>query len=318
VRVTILTLTLAVLVAGCGAGVNESENARSKAPDIARGEAAVVGSDSISVADIDGLLHEAAVSFGKLGRPFPAQGTPYYLDLRDEAVRYLVERSALLQEAKRLGAHVEEVDLERELSRVDRKTFLEERQRSGLTIARVRQDVHDSLLTVALFQAVVSRKAVGESNVEAMNNWERHLASLVESAKYAPEFRPSKKPRSPIPPELAALPKGKGPCDLKQGTFTIRQVAAHGCMGTIGVGIPGIDGPGCGEIPIDDFATAGLAAPDTAYGDYEETLMDTAPSCVPYPSTTYTITTGEGPCFGGPQPGDSTPTTCKRTIISAN
>jgi hypothetical protein len=317
-RAAIPALALTVLVVGCGTRVVERENARSETPDIARGEAAVVGSDAISLADIDALLREAAVSFRTLGRPFPEQGTPYYLDLRDEAVRYLVERSARLQEAKRLGAHVEHADLERELSRIDRKTLLEEEQRSGLTIARVRQDVHDSLLTVALFQAVVSRKAPGESNVEAMKKWERHLASLVESANYAPGFRPSKRPRSPTPPELAALPKGKAPCDLKDGTFTIRQVAAHGCSGEFGVGIPGVDGPGCGEIPIDDFATAGLAPPDTAYGDYEETLMDTAPVCMPYPSTTYTITTGEGPCFGTPLPGEQTPDSCKQTIISAN
>lgn len=312
-RAAIPALMLTLLLAGCGAASTE----RSQAPDTEH-EIAVVGSKAVSKADVEVLLDEAAVSFRALGRPFPSEGTPYYLDLRDQAVRYLVERSARLQEAERLGAHVDEADLEGELARIDRKMLLEAEQRSGLTMARVRQDVHDSLLNVALFDAVVSRKDAGESNVEAMKKWERHLDSIVGEAEYTPGFRPAKEPRSPVPPELADLPNGRDPCDLKNGTYTIRQVAAHGCSEEFGVGIPGVDGPSCGDIPIDDFATAGLASPDTAYGSYEETLMDTAPSCVPYPSTTYTITTGRGPCFGIPPPNGRTRESCAQTVISAN
>ena len=102
----------------------------SGAPDPANGDVATIGSDTISSADVDALMQETALSFRALGRPFPEVGTPYYLDLRDEAVRYLVEQSARKQEAVRLGAKVERSDLERELERIDRKTLREQARRS--------------------------------------------------------------------------------------------------------------------------------------------------------------------------------------------
>ena len=136
---------------------------------------------------------------------------------------------------------------------------------------------------------------------------------------YAPGWRPAKRLRSPIPPELQDLPKAKGPCDLKDGTFTIREVASHGCLADWGPPIPGVDGTPCPEIPIVDFAVQGLSDDDPAYLAYEETLMDTAPSCVPYPSTTYTVQTAKGPCFPyGPDDPCIDEGLVPRTMITAN
>lgn len=295
-RATVIALAvLTLILAGCGAGP-PSGSQSSGAPDPANGDVATIGSDTISSADVDVLLQETALSFRALDRTFPQSGTPYYLDLRDQAVRYLVEQSAREQEADRLGARVEAADLDRELERVDQKAFRRTALRSALTMDRVSTDIHDWLLRIALFRAVVSQKQSGETNVEAMKRWERRVDEQIDATAYAPGWRPAQRLRSPIPPELQELPKAKGPCDLKNGTFTIREVAAHGCAQDFGLGMPGVDGTPCGEIPIDDFAVAGLSE-DPAYSAYESTLMDSAPSCVPYPSTTYTVQTGKGPCF---------------------
>jgi hypothetical protein len=242
-------------------------------------------------------MRETAVSFHALGRPFPDVGTPYYLDLRDQAVRYLVEKSAREQEAVRLGAEVDRSELERKLEQVDRKAFREQARRSGLTMDRVSADLHGQLLELALFHAVISQKQAGETNAQAMKGWEQHVDEQISTAVYAPGWKPAKRLRTPIPPELQDLPKAKGPCDLKNGTFTIREVAAHGCVDDWGPPIPGVDGTPCPEIPIGDFAVEGLSDDDPVYLAYVETLMDTAPSCAPYPSTTYTVHTGKGPCF---------------------
>jgi hypothetical protein len=294
-RTTILALALTFLLAGCGGRQPGSRAAQG--PDSRSGEKiATVGSQVVTTTDLDALLQETALSFRALGRPWPDVGTPYYLDLRDAAVRSLVEQSIRKQEAARLGAKVDPSDLERELEQIDRKAFREQARRSGLTMDRVSADVHGMLQRLALFRAVVSQKHSGETNVEAMKRWERQVDEQIATAVYAPGWRPAERLRSPIPPELQDLPKAKGPCDLKKGTFTIREVAAHGCVEDFGVGIPGADGTPCPEIPIGDFAVEGLSE-DPAYSAYEETLMDTAPSCVPYPSTTYTVRTGKGPCF---------------------
>lgn len=183
---------------------------------------------------------------------------------------------------------------------------------------RVRTDVHAQLLRLALFRAVVAQKQSGETNAEAMKQWEQQVDKKIAVAAYAPGWRPAERLRSPIPPELQDLPKAKGPCDLKKGTFTIRQVAAHGCAQEFGVLRPGVDGKPCPEIPIDDFAVEGLSE-DPAYSAYEETLMDTAPSCTPYPSTTYTVQTGKGPCFPyGPEDPCTKSGPVRQTWISAN
>jgi hypothetical protein len=296
-RAVIPVAALILLLAGCGGAARSNpENQAAGPPDPANGDVATVGSDTIFSADVDALLQEAAVSFHALGRPFPKVGTPYYLDLRDQAVQDLVEQSAREQEAVRLGAEVDPSDLERELEQVDRKAFREQARRSGLTMDRVSADLHGWLLQLALFRAVVAQKGSGETNVQAMKRWEQQVDEQIATAAYAPGWRPAERLRSPIPPELQNLPKAKGACDLKKGTFTIREVAAHGCVEDWGVGIPGADGTPCPEIPIDDFAVEGLSG-DPTYSAYESTLMDSAPSCVPYPSTTYTVETGKGPCF---------------------
>jgi len=192
------------------------------------------------------------------------------------------------QEAARLAVRVDEEAIEREVSDVDPKELQEELRRSGLTMARVREDVHDSLLDVAIFKTVVAAKEPGESPTQAMKRWQDRVDGLIAAADYAPDWRPAERARSPIPPELKDMPKAKGPCDLKKGTFTLREVWAHGCAEHFGIPLPGVDGQACREVPIDDFVVAGLSQ-DEGYAAYEEDLMDTAPSCVPYPGTKWTV-----------------------------
>lgn len=313
-RTTILALGATLLVAGCGAG------SPAQGPDSTTGERiATVGSEAVTTAGVDALLRETVVSFRALGRPFPDVGTPYYLDLRDQAVRDLVGQSARGQEAVRLGAEVDRSELDRRLEQVDRKVFREEALRSGLTMDRVSTDLHGQLMELALFHAVISQKQAGETNAQAMKRWEQLVDEQISSAVYAPGWKPTERLRSPIPPELQDLPKANGPCDLKNGTFTIREVAAHGCLEDWGPPIPGVDGTPCPEIPISDFAVQGLSDDDPAYFTYEETLMDTAPSCAPYPSTTYTVHTDKGPCFPyGPDDPCTDGRLIPRTMIIAN
>lgn len=282
-RASILVLFSTLVLAGCG--TSSVESASSGEDEI---EVAAVGERAISKADVDALLDEAAVSFRALGRPFPEKGTPYYLDLRDQAVVYLVEQSAKEQEAERLGAEVDPADVERDLERLDQEAFQEQSKRAGLTMDRVRAEVQNWRLRLALFEAVVSRKKAGETNFEAMQRWEEQLRAQIAATEYAPGWRPATSLRSPIPPELQDLPKPRAGCDLEEGTFTLREVAAHGCITKLGVPIPGVDGTPCREIPVSVFGIAPLAQ-TAAYGAYESQLMNTASSCVPYPETEYTF-----------------------------
>jgi hypothetical protein len=285
-----LVVVLAAVVAGCGA---RSETAR----DGSAQDVATVGSETITSDQVDAILDETAASFRALGRPFPDAGTPYYLDLRDQALQYLLRRAADEQEADRLNVGVNDGDVDAEFDRLDPAVLQEEEQRMALTAERVRTDIRDRRLMMALFAEVVARKPENETGLEAMRAWDEHVKSEVRSAHFADGWEPAAEPRSPIPPELQDLPEPERECDLQTGTYTLREAAAHGCVAKLGIPIPGKTGKLCPDIPIRDFAVFDLP-PDGPYLQYQMSLMDTAPSCAPYPETTVTLTGDGGDCTG--------------------
>jgi SurA-like N-terminal domain len=291
----VLVVVLSAVVAGCG-GRSETARDRPAQLDPSRGDVAVVGTETITSPQVDAVLDETAASFRAVGRPFPAAGTPYYLDLRDQAVEYLLRRSAREQEADRLNVSVDQGDVDAEFDRLDPAALQREEQRMGLTVERIRTDIRDRQLLMALFAAVVARKPENESGLEAMRAWDDHVSSEVRSTDFAPGWEPSDEPRSPIPPELQNLPEPHGACDLHTGIYKLREVAAHGCMATLGIPLPGKTGKLCPDIPIRDSFTAYNLPPDGPYLQYQESLMDTAPSCAPYPDTTFTFRDDRGGC----------------------
>ncbi len=291
----VLVVVLTAVVAGCGA---RSETARDRPAqlDPSRGDVAAVGIETITSAQVDAVLDETAASFQALGRPFPEADSPYYLDLRDQALEYLLLHSAQRQEADRLNVTVDQADVDAEFDRLDPAALQGEEQRMGLTVERVRTDIRDRQLLVALFAAVVARKPENETGLEAMRAWDEHVKSEVRSAQFAPGWEPADEPRSPIPPELQDLPEPQGACDLHSGTYSLREVAAHGCLAKLGVPLPGKTGRLCPDIPLRDSFTAYNLPSDGPYLQYQESLMNTAPSCAPYPETTFTFTDDSGDC----------------------
>ena len=276
-RTAILALISTLVLAGCGS----LEQQASKDAGV---EVAWVGDQAVTKGDVDALLDEAAISFDALGRPFPKEGTPYYLDLRDQALLHLVEESVKEPEAERLGTAVDPADVERDLKRVDQEAFEEESERAGLTMDRVRANVESWRLRLALFSVVVAQKEPGETNWEVMRGLEERLQAKIAAADYAPGWRPATSLRSPVPPELQNPKEPTAECDLKDGPFTLQEVAAHGCLRQFGVPVPGVDAKPCPEIPIHDFGISPLAD-NAVYSAYESRLMNTAPSCVGYPET---------------------------------
>ena len=284
----VLVLLASVVVAGCGAR-SDSTRDRPVEFDPARGDVAQVGTDTITSDQVDGLLDETAASFQALNRPFPEAGTPYYLDLRDEALQYLLQRAMDDQEAERLDVSVDEGDVDAEFDRIDPAVLRQEEHRIGLTAERVRSDIRDRHLVEALFAAVVAHKPENETALEAMSAWDEQVKSEIRSARFAPGWEPVDEPRSPIPPELEDLPDPPHECDLSPGTYTLREAAAHGCVAKLGIPIPGKTGKLCPDIPIRDSITAYSLPSDGPYLQFQESRMDTAPSCAPYPETTVTL-----------------------------
>src|SRR5437870_11340789 len=158
VRLGLLAVALALVVAGCGVQKHSTP---------AAAEVALVGSDAVTGTQVAGLLDELRRSFKARGRVFPATTDPYYADLQDEAVRYLVERRLREQVAARLGIEISEGDVEHSLRPLDAsdRTFMRE---NGLATDEQRRDARDHLVDFETYRAIARSRKSGETVHEAL------------------------------------------------------------------------------------------------------------------------------------------------------
>jgi hypothetical protein len=226
---------LILIASACGARSTQEEP--SNEPVAAR-----VGDDVVRVDDIDALLAEARPIFRKRGRVFPARSDPYYADLRDEAVRYLVERTLREQLADRLGIDVDE-------SR--------------------RKDSLD----VEIYMAIAKLRDDGETVRQALARYRRELEDDFAEVTYAPGYLPAVHRRS-MPPELRSPPEPKAKCDLKPGMYPYLRARAHGCLGAGDVDLTYMFPP-CPEIPA-GLIDPGFTEAEAESGYAEYTMSGTA------------------------------------------
>ena len=260
------------VAAGCGA-----------APEAGGPPVATVAGRDVTAAEVTAVLDETRRSFARWGRPFPGEGAPYFLDLRDEAVRYLVRREAVHDAARDLGVSVTAADVDaylaatRTAAHETEEEFWASVRDQALAETRVRADVHDLLLGQRAFARLQ------EDGVERpLERWRSLVDERAARARYAAEWEPAPERRAPVPPELTTLPEPAAECDLPPGDYDLLEAYRHGCIDDILV--PGRDGEPCTEVPPDDFVVAGFGvADDPAWEDAVLAEADTAPSCVPYP-----------------------------------
>lgn len=173
-RLLLAPIAFASLAVGCG----------HDRPSVPAGAIAVVGDREVARSDYAALMSRARQSYRSRGRTFPAEGTAAYAGLRSTAVRLLVERAELDQEAPKLGVDVADgrVAARRRLlidesfaGSVDR--YRRHLSRIGMTDAQVRAALRAQLLSDALFQAVTAGVRVGTPAVKRY--YEQHLAAYT-------------------------------------------------------------------------------------------------------------------------------------------
>ena len=108
----IFAVGFAVLAVACGTS--------SDGGDVPSNSVAVVGDRTITKAEFDDLVTYAKRSYTAQKRPFPKVGTPEYAQIRDQAVRFLVQRAQFEVKAGDLG-----VDVERRRGRQARRAVQE-------------------------------------------------------------------------------------------------------------------------------------------------------------------------------------------------
>jgi len=258
------------LVTGCGVAKRQPVSDGAKSNVVAR-----LGESETTVEEVRGLLAETKRHWIP-GRPFPKVGSPYWLDLRDEAVRFLVQREARFQAAEDRDLDVTEAEIDSYVTAGEPYSLADTASEQGVEMSRVRADVRDHLLDVELYEYVVAHAQTGKEQRRELSDLRRAIERAPTKATYAPGWKPARKRRSPIPPDLVNMPRQRD-CELAPGSYT----SERGCAGgNTGMAVPGRDGEPCPEVPPDLLSVGDFGEPD-AYDNY---ISEVAEECVPYPS----------------------------------
>ena len=151
-----------LVVAGCGGG---SESVPSDA-------VAVVNGTEIPREKLDKLIANAKRGYEAQNRDFPRVGTPEYVSVQNQYVKFLVQLEQYEQEAEELGVEVTEKDVDAEIQKLIKDNFAGKRANfekalkdQGYTEDDLRDTYRASVLAQKLFDAVTKDVDVPEAEI---------------------------------------------------------------------------------------------------------------------------------------------------------
>ncbi len=161
-----LALLLAVFAVGCG-----SDDGGSDA--VPTNSVAVVGDQSIPKSEFDDLITYAQRSYEAQKRPFPKVGTPEYVQLRDQAMRFLVQRTQFEVKADDLDVNVSDEAVDKRIDQYikerhqgDKGKFDAELKAQGLSSEQARDIIRANLVQESIFNKVTKEVKVTDEQVK--------------------------------------------------------------------------------------------------------------------------------------------------------
>jgi parvulin-like peptidyl-prolyl isomerase len=160
---TLLAFGLALFAAACGGGGSDTVPADS---------VAVVGDRAVSKAEFDELITYAKRSYETQKRPFPKVGTPEYVQLRDQAMRFLIQRTQFEVKADELGIDISDKAVDKRIDQYikerhkgDKKKFQAELKAQGLSEEQARDIIRANLVQEAIFNKVTAGVKVSDGDI---------------------------------------------------------------------------------------------------------------------------------------------------------
>jgi foldase protein PrsA len=162
----VLIILAAGLLAGCGGGGGSAK--------LSSDDVAVVGSEHISLDDLNTLLNRAKIAYKAQGQKFPKEGTTNYQAIRDNVLTLLVDQAELDQKAASMGIKVTDAEIDARLALVKKqyfgnsqKKYLAEIKKQGFTEAQVRTDViRPQLISEKVQKQVTKDVKVSDADVQ--------------------------------------------------------------------------------------------------------------------------------------------------------
>jgi foldase protein PrsA len=168
----VLLVPLALLAASCGGGGSSSGS-------VSKADAAVVGGDHITRAELDLRLQQAKCSYDQQKRQFPKAGSPEYQAIQSQILESIVQRDELRQKAPSLGVSVTDKQLASQMTKLKKqyfgsseKRYQKELKRQCVTDAEVQTQVRANLLSDAIYRKVTGAAKV--SDAEAKTYYDTH------------------------------------------------------------------------------------------------------------------------------------------------
>jgi parvulin-like peptidyl-prolyl isomerase len=159
-------VVFALLAVACGTSSDGGE----VPPD----SVAVVGDRAITKAEFDDLVQYAKRSYGAQKRPFPKVGTQEYAQIRDQAVRFLVQRAQFEVKADDLGVSVNDGEVDKRVEQYKKerhggseKKFQAELKAQGLTEDQARDIIRANLVQEAIYKKVTGDAKVTDKEIAA-------------------------------------------------------------------------------------------------------------------------------------------------------
>jgi foldase protein PrsA len=157
---------VAALAAGCGGSSTGSVSADS---------IAVVGGTKISKTTFDELVKVGLANYKAHGQTAPKVGTPQYTQLKDSAVKYLVQQEELQQEGQKMGVTVTQKDIDTRLASIKTQSFggsqtklLAALKKDGISLSDLEQyEIQPQLLSQKIYDKVTSSVKVSKTAAKA-------------------------------------------------------------------------------------------------------------------------------------------------------
>ena len=157
-------MAFALLAVACGTSSGDG--------DVPSDSVAVVGDRAISKAEFDDLVKYAKRSYDAQKRPFPKVGTQEYAQIRDQAVRFLVQRAQFEVKADDLGVDVSDKDVDKRVEQYVKERhggsdakFQAELKSQGLTEDQARDIIRANLVQERIYNKVTGDAKVTDKEI---------------------------------------------------------------------------------------------------------------------------------------------------------
>jgi foldase protein PrsA len=166
----------ALLAAGCGAGSGS----------LGQSDVAKVGDTTITKQQFDQLMQQAQTSYKAQHQKFPAQTSPQYQQLKQQAIGLLVQRAEYEQEAKDLNVSVSQKQIDDRMQQIAKTYYggseakmFKQLDKEHITKATVEQQIRYQLLQQALFDKVTSKVKVAPQDISTQYKQQYHQTRVV-------------------------------------------------------------------------------------------------------------------------------------------